>query len=232
MVNPVIVPDTGILLSYGFGERIDPKAPLAVELFEQLEDYGIRPVLISSVEIELNKKFLQMENIIHLLRKIANKYPESKTQPIEIKELEIIMSELRREGYNISRFTDAVEEDLFQYFHENPQIPLLAFLAEILGKTHSLLEGIKERINLLDLEKTAISIESITKWKIDSENIGRQDRNHLLICQELGEQKGSDVVFIVFESPIQAYKEEIEKALIRVKVTNPRYLEMYLGNSK
>jgi hypothetical protein len=223
--NPAVVPDTGILLAAAYGEPIDPKAPAAIRALDLLRRRGVRTVVPTSVADELRGLFADIDGILEFLRSALTELAvttPSRNGLIEAEE--VLVRTKSKAPAGMSRFFEAIEIQVSNLISRNPGTALRLVLAEALTSAMVIREGVFLKAIPAWMETPQSPRISELSAAPKPSGIGGADWDHLRVCQWIGDQSDTRVIFLVFERQLHLRRNIISASLPRVEVTIPPFL--------
>lgn len=228
MSQPIVAPDTGILLAIAYGPESDPRAPAAAAAIQLARDRGAKLVAVSTVSNELNHKLDQIEEVYNILQVTLRELASRSRQNV-LQALEEVTSRMRAVGAGtVGRYIDAVERRVVARLEDNPGLPIEQALADILASAVSVKELARLRIEALRLEPFMASLPTAEESGGAIEGVGRKDFLNLRACQELSKSAEQQLVFVVQEGGLHGRREQIREHFPGIVVTNPTYLRQHL----
>ena len=128
----------------------------------------------------------------------------------------------------MKKFLGMVERRALASLKANPGCSWGLVLALVFQSTMQAKASVRTRVRAIRLEEVGIELATGDALPPSIPEVRGDDKRHLEGCWALSKAEGTGVLFLVFESPLQGRKPEIEKAYPGVRISSPAYLETYL----
>ncbi len=221
--------DTNVVLARCLDPSMDAKGRLAEEVFRILSDAKIAPCITESVRIEFDVALrTRVGQILEAVRDLSHEpapvSPQSAMTSLEM--MEETLARLRSASPNASAALQLLETRLTRGLGDTANVTEDAWrnlLGTVAVETSALLAEVGRRFDTCHVE--VIRRPSNVDQEKFRTIVPRTDLEHIASAAGLCDSRRCRVVFVTFESPLHAAREEISKVCPDLVVTTSAYLK-------
>jgi hypothetical protein len=224
----IVLLDTNVVLARCLDPSMDAKGRLADEVFRILSDVKIVPCITESVRNEFDVALrTRVGQILEAVRELAQQpapvSPQSAKTSLEM--MEDTFARLRSAAPNASTALQLLETRLARGLGDTRNVTEDAWrnlLRTVAVETSGLLAEIGRRCDTCRIE--VIRRPSNVDHEKFRPIVPKPDLEHIASAAGLCDSRRCRVVFVTFESPLHAAREEISKVCPDLVVTTSAYL--------
>ena len=225
----IVLLDTNVVLARCLDPSMDAKGRLAEEVFRILSDAKIAPCITESVRIEFDVALrTRVGQILEAVRDLSQQpapVPRaSATSSLEM--MEETFARLRSSSPNASSALQLLETRLTRGLGDPANVTEDAWrnlLRTVAIETSSLLAEIGRRFDTCHIE--VIRRPSNVDQEKFRTIVPKTDLEHIASAAGLCDSRRCRVIFVTFESPLHAAREEISKVCPELVITTSAYLK-------